>query len=388
MITVLTGVPGIGKTSYLVSMLLEDKQFHNRPIFVMGIPDLKLDHVPAPPVKEWTEMREDPDDPSLMLPYYTFPENAILIVDEAQRVFRARSASSKVPDHVAALETHRHTGIDIFLLTQGPTLFDPNIKVTCGRHIHITMTPLGLRKSIEWTTLQGSPDSPGTQKLGLTKPFKLKKKAFSFYKSSAHHTKPVRSFPWPVLWLLVPLVLGYLTIPKFYHKWYGGGDMAAKPAVAANGQTAQGGAAAAVTPGAVAPAAGSAQAPVTAQAIFEQEAPRLAGRPETAPQYDSMRQVKVMPLAVAFVASKTRCKAYTQQGTVVEMDDAMCRAGVEHSRFNPYADPVAPGQVQQSQQIHTAETPQVEQGGQRLVMGDANPKPNMFDRESKQKAKS
>lgn len=387
MITVLTGVPGIGKTSYLVSMLLEDKQFHNRPIFVMGIPDLKLEHVPAPPVKEWTEMRPDPDDPSLMLPYYTFPENAILILDEAQRVFRARSASSKVPDHVAALETHRHTGIDIFLLTQGPTLFDPNIKVTCGRHIHITMTKLGIRKSIEWPTLQSSPDSPSTQNIGLSKPFKLKKKAFGFYKSSAHHTKPVRTFPWPVLWLIVPVVLLGYTAPKFYKKWFGSTPVAEAP-VAAKGQTAQGGAAAAVTPGAVASAAGSALAPVTAQTIFEQEAPRLAGRPETAPQYDSMRQVKAMPLAVAFVASKTRCRAYTQQGTVVEMDDAMCRAGVEHSRFNPYADPVAPGQVQQAQQTQTAEAPKVEQGGQRLVMGDANPKANMFDRESKTKAKS
>jgi len=122
MITIITGVPGMGKTAMLVHMLLknEKEHFNARPVFAMGINSLLLDHVPAPPVDEWTEKRVSPEDPNLFLDYYNFPPNSILVIDEAQRVFRSRSSGTKPPPHVTALETHRHTGLDIILLTQKP----------------------------------------------------------------------------------------------------------------------------------------------------------------------------------------------------------------------------------------------------------------------------
>ena len=109
MITLLTGVPGSGKTSKIVYELQKET---TRPIFVMGIPDLLLPHIPAPPVADWTVLEPAPEDPSIKRPSFTFPQNAIVVIDEAQNVYRPRPSGSKVPDIVAAFETHRHKGIE------------------------------------------------------------------------------------------------------------------------------------------------------------------------------------------------------------------------------------------------------------------------------------
>lgn len=187
MITVITGIPGMGKTSLLVSMLLEIEKAAERPIFVMGIPDLKIEHIPAPPVSEWTEMRADKDDPTLQLAYFTFPPNSILVVDECQRVFRPRSSGSKVPPEVAAMETHRHTGLDIILLTQKPKLIDTNIRELVGKHIHIRQGLLG-RHLYEWPHIADG-ESRADREEAAKRRFKPPKHAFSKYKSAELHTK-------------------------------------------------------------------------------------------------------------------------------------------------------------------------------------------------------
>ncbi|OLZ77238.1 hypothetical protein BS642_14835 [Chromobacterium violaceum] len=64
----------------------------------------------------------------------------------------------------------------------------------------------------------------------------------------------------------------------------------------------------------------------------------MAGRPETAPAYDQMRQVRQMPQAVAFIANRHTCQAYTQQGTRIQMTEAQCREEMNAPRFNPYVE--------------------------------------------------
>lgn len=187
MITLITGIPGMGKTSLLVSMLLEYEKAAERPIFVMGIPDLKLEHIVAPPVTEWTEYRQSPEDATLRLAYFTFPPNSILVVDEAQRVYRPRAAASKVPPEVAALETHRHTGLDIILLTQKPKLIDTNVRELVGRHIHIRAGLLG-RYLYEWPHIADG-ESRLDRSDAAKRRFKPPKKAFDKYKSAEVHTK-------------------------------------------------------------------------------------------------------------------------------------------------------------------------------------------------------
>ena len=188
MITIVTGVPGMGKTSLIVDWMIVDYNSDTpRPFFVMGVPDLKIDHSPCPPVIEWTEKRPDPDDPTVLLDYYTFPKNSIVWVDEAQRVFRPRASGSKVPPHVAAQETHRHTGVDFILSTQKPSLIDANIRELCGRHLHIKNTIMG-RYVYEWFEYTDV-NNKSNYDIAIKRRFKPPKQAFSLYKSSELHTK-------------------------------------------------------------------------------------------------------------------------------------------------------------------------------------------------------
>lgn len=86
MIILVTGVPGSGKTAKVVDLLAHDPQFSGRPLFVTGIPDLALDHQQCPPVADWVEFRDN-ETGDLSLPYFTFPANSVVVVDEAQRNF-------------------------------------------------------------------------------------------------------------------------------------------------------------------------------------------------------------------------------------------------------------------------------------------------------------
>lgn len=85
-ITMVTGLPGSGKTAHVVDLLAHHDDYKGRPLFVMGIPDLQIEHNPTPPLAEWTELRPSPEDPQILLPYFTFPPGSVVVIDEAQRV--------------------------------------------------------------------------------------------------------------------------------------------------------------------------------------------------------------------------------------------------------------------------------------------------------------
>lgn len=187
MITLITGVPGMGKSALVVSMMMRELDSGDRPFFVKGIPDLTLDHSVLPPVEDWTVQRPDPDDPTLFLDYFTFPANSIIVLDEAQRVYRPRASASKVPPHVAAFETHRHTGVDFWLLTQKPHLLDANVRELCGRHIHIRNGLLG-RWLYEWPEFTDV-KVKANYDTAVKRKFSPPRAAFDKYKSAELHTK-------------------------------------------------------------------------------------------------------------------------------------------------------------------------------------------------------
>ena len=136
MLYLITGVPGSGKTLKMISDLMTRQDLKNRPLYLDGIPEV--------------DDKIIPEGESMQTWHKWAPTGAILVIDECQRVFRPRPSGSKVPDFVAELETHRHKGIDIFLLTQHPRLIDSNVRALVGHHCHIAKTNLGVRRMLEW----------------------------------------------------------------------------------------------------------------------------------------------------------------------------------------------------------------------------------------------
>ena len=111
MITLITGQPGAGKTLFTLQFVRELAEKEKRTVHYSGIKDLRL---------PWLELANAED-------WYQVPQGSIVVVDEAQRIFRPRGAGSVVPRHVSELETHRHQGIDLFIITQHPMLVDTNV---------------------------------------------------------------------------------------------------------------------------------------------------------------------------------------------------------------------------------------------------------------------
>src|SRR5690606_3202457 len=105
---------------YALDWLRQKAAKEGREVYYDGIKDLKLPWIEHP-ATEWMKL----------------PPNSIMVIDECQRHFRPRANGSVVPPCIAEMETHRHLGIDLVLITQHPMLLDQNIRRLCGLHFHV-----------------------------------------------------------------------------------------------------------------------------------------------------------------------------------------------------------------------------------------------------------
>ena len=322
MITLITGAPGSGKTALAVEYLMGVK---DRPIFTMGIVDLKVPHEAVPPVVEWTEMRASPEDPNLKKACFTFPPRSLVVIDEAQTVFRPRAMGSKVPPEVAAFETHRHEGIDFILLTQQPGLVDANIRKLVSKHQHVHSTFLG-RTLYEWVGL-GDPESPSSRQIAAKSSYKPPKKTFTMYRSAEVHTKLKRKVPF-FAWGAVVLVVGII-----WGGWYAYGRIQSRlhPEASAVGSVA-------ASPGGV---TGAAKVKTKAEYVAER-VPRVAGLYHTAPVYDGLTQPTDAPYPATCISvgewrgRPGRCRCLDQQGNDYALPVQMCEHIVRHGMFKDW----------------------------------------------------
>lgn len=258
-LVLITGVPGTGKTAFLVAELLKIAAA-GRTIFVDNVPGLKLPHYRAGSIPAWQtgtwlhidryirttpsvaapvkndiennesdgnenwqplpDVHKDDDgnlfitsfdakgQPDAAVPYENH-KGALLVIDECQRHFRPRPAGSVVPDHVAALEVHRHQGLDIWLVTQRPGLVDANVRALCDKHIALRKTPFG-RYKYEWSEV-GDIESKFSRDTAAKSRYKLPNHVFSLYKSAEVHNVTSHKLPLvaKVFLLCVP-VLAFL----------------------------------------------------------------------------------------------------------------------------------------------------------------------------------
>lgn len=295
MLTLITGAPGAGKTAALVSLLREfttSKRVDNgvsvasRPIYCDGIPDLAIAHEPLN-VQRWHE---------------TVPDGSIIVIDECQRHWRPGSSGARIPPEIAALETHRHRGIDVYVLTQHPSLLHSNVRRLVGRHIHLRDLGILGRWWYEW------PEASNTETF-RTAPVKrrytLDKKAFSLYKSASLHVKPVRSIPRSLVFgLLGVAALTYL-VPSLYFRFTAKLEPKAPAAAASAPKLAAGGHA---SPGGAGPEVASASGVSTAVRPATTEAPKA---PEE-------------PLAAGCMSLGSRCECWAADGRRMLVSRELC----------------------------------------------------------------
>jgi zona occludens toxin len=318
MITIITGTPGTGKTSYVVAELMNTT---GRNIYVDGIPELSLPHEVAPPVNEWVTVKQD--ESGALSHEWNFPPNSIIIVDEAQRSFRPRPAGSKVPDYVAALETHRHAGLDFWFITQHPALIESNVRRLCGRHVHIRGTALG-RRLHEWTQVE-DPESTSARASSVTRPYKLPKEAFSKYKSAEIHTKNKARLPLS-FFVVIAAIVGFIGVAIAVYNTIQAKMEPEKPKTQQQQEKTSSPQSQTVAP----------SAEIDPADLLTQFDPRVPGKPETAPAYDALRVVVNMPVITGCIQTPKRCFCINQQSLDAGLDDMQCKAWLKNPPFDPY----------------------------------------------------
>lgn len=331
----------MGKTSLLIQMLAELEKSAERPLFVMGIPDLKIEHIVAPPVREWTELRPSPEDPTLSLAYFTFPPNSILVVDEAQRVYRPRASSSKVPPEVAALETHRHTGLDIILLTQKPKLIDINVRELVGKHIHIRAGLVG-RFLYEWPHIADG-ESRLDRADAARRKFTPPKKSFAQYKSAELHTKSKFRVHQGFIYLgLAILALGFelYNVSGIFNRHQEKVAISDSHTVKAVEPPTRTGAARSSTASTlqILPASFTPN-------LVESMTPKDPENPLSAPLYAELKPDVVAPKIEVCISSRKACTCYSQQQTPIWVPDVQCRNRAGGKYYDPYRPAQLAGQT-------------------------------------------
>lgn len=343
MITFITGVPGTGKTCYLMTELLKARAEY-RPIFQHGIPELVIEHEPiychAHSCK-WCEENRPKDASVMYLKAEEWdiwaPTGALIVMDEVQNIYRPRGQGAKVPSSVAAFETHRHQGLDFFLLTQNPMLVDSNIRRLGGKHQHLTAGWAG-RTMYEWDEVQENVKATsGAVKTG----YKLDKSNFKLYKSSQLHTKINRRIP-PAVYALgfIVVVIGLLGYRLFNRgvEVISGGNPEALP-VAESTQS-----------GDLTPSSASPFTPVSAirpgGSPFDRN-PLIDNFPESAPAYAELVEVVEYPRISGCMRSATRgtcdCYLQTYPATVAPVSYSYCLAYLDNPPFDPYTVQVTNG---------------------------------------------
>ncbi|MDH1903419.1 zonular occludens toxin domain-containing protein [Comamonas aquatica] len=325
MITLITGVPGSGKTLYTVSEIVkkfigttvveidddENEIVHPRTIFT-NINGLRLEH----------ELIDARDDGGLGNWHQWVQPGAQIVFDEVQKVWPIRPNGSKVPDCIQALDTHRHMGVDFVLMTQTINNMDRHLQGLVGRHLHIRrIGNLPLAIIYEWDHCSRS--------LMYSKAFSKRAwwyntKDYRLYKSAKVHTKVARKSP-TILWFFLVSLIGLaFAAPTAWGKFMGVFWPEEKQLVAQAAPSKPASAPAVHKPSASSSDSSSASAPVASK---EPAQPALSG----------------------CIASASRCLCFTDKGVQVEPEPGFCQSSTAPPKVvlsggsvDWYRDPLPP----------------------------------------------
>jgi zona occludens toxin len=344
--TLVTGLPGAGKTLYTLARWKPEAEAAARPVFHNDIKGLNIPGWQVWDVEKWEQL----------------PAGAILIVDEAQFAFKV-VGRGQTPEWVQRLATHRHNGVDIVFITQHPGLLDVFVRKLCDRHFHV------MRKwGLQWSTVHefstGVNENPHKSRKGsIRHDFKFPREVFTWYKSSELHTMKAR-IPMRVwIGLAVPFVVLALAYVAFKRVNPDAMRQQAEHAVEASGGTVRGGSG----PGGA--VRGRAEGPMTVEEYAKAYTARVPGLAHTAPVYDDVTKPVEAPFPAACVSMKGTCRCYSQQATKLAVAADVCEQIVAGGYFVAWNRPV----VQAVPIAPAASTPVVIGAGGQVVAAAGGP---------------
>jgi len=297
MIYLITGVPGAGKSLRAVE-LVEGWVKAGRSVFC------RIDGLTMPGVLD------APDD------WRSTPDGSVVVYDEAQAVYGAEGskAGRSSREDIQAMETHRHTGHDLVLVTQHPGLLHSHVRRLVGRHEHVQRVFGSKRVVISWRDRAFDVDSRAERSSAVTLNWTHPARLFEVYKSASIHTSHAK-LPGRIKWLagfaLVALLVLVVAVSRLM--------------------------------------SGPSQSELIEQAaVVDGEVVRVSasssgsdgGADHVVPEPWKVRQV-----VAGCVSTLTRCQCYTAEGWPIEQDMLACQKFV----MEPLPIKLAAGPIEQTQ---------------------------------------
>lgn len=289
MITLITAVPGSGKTLYCIGLILKAVE-EGRPVYA-NIAGLKIPQChPAP--DDWRDT----------------PEGSLVVYDEAQQphLYPSTAHRGEVKDErLRQMEVHRHTGHDLVFVSQSPSFLHHHIRKLAGEHIHLYRA-FGAKivTKYTWQHTVDSPNDRGEQGRADSVPWKFPKEHFQYYQSATIHT---HKFKMPkklsALLLLIVVVAGLVVWNASTNESSlltgSGADIHQPVASATAAPSEPGGARAAATTG------------------------QKKALPATTTLYDWSETETAKPVA-GCIYNATRCQCFDASGSLYAMAHAQC----------------------------------------------------------------
>lgn len=328
-ISLITALPGSGKTLRVVGWIKRAIEAGEL-VYVSNLNGLKIQHIPFDDPREWQDL----------------PTGSVLVVDEAQRFFRARRGGDP-PDYITAMETIRHKGIRLILITQQPNYLDAHLRGLVGFHEHLVREN-GQEASKIWRhneVIEDVRSEKGRQRYD-SEVWAFPKADYALYESAEVHTvkrrmssRMKRGLMGAAAALCLLAGIGYMSYRNHI-----------APAMADDAPVEEGGGiAAAAATGATPATAKPVQKPMTTAEYVQQLAPRVEGLIGSAPIFDK-RQARAEPevFCMAADAGTTADGEYrdasvtclTEQGTRYVIPASLARAYARHGApYNPFKAP-------------------------------------------------
>lgn len=322
MLYLITGQNGSGKSLRAIWKMY---QLHGQgmEVYAYGFRGLR-----APFVKDWPDPRK----------WDQLPANSALFIDEAQQVWRTRSGGRPVPPEILALETHRHQGIDIYLITQSPMYLDSHIRPLIKDHEHLVSFDAKSARVFRFSECQEDVKSSNLRANAEFEIWAYPSEHFADYDSAEVHTKK-RAAPWrhrigkALIWLAILLLVGavvWLFIPS-------GAPKPAPDVVAGSGDVSR-----SLFSGLAGSDMQSKRSYANAQDYIADHMPRVAEMPWSMPALDG-REVRAEPELYCMASGEGRdasCTCLTEQGTRYRLDLARCQRIARYGpAYNPFREP-------------------------------------------------
>lgn len=301
---IVTGLPGNGKTLYTIHTVESLRKSSDRHhVYYHGI---DIDPAKLP---DWVPL-DDPRD------WHKCPTGSIVVLDEAQKTFVKRGNGAPVPEYVSALETLRHQGIELWLITQHPMLIDSHARKLIGDHRHLVRAFGAQAATVHrWNSVQEQCDKSRADSEAQVWAYPVE--VFGWYKSAEIHTIK-RRLP-RAFWFLVSVPVVLAVCVWIMIKWYQSRLPSAPVEQAGKSGLIN-------APAARIPARQDASPKKTRVQYLEEHIARLPGLPHTAPAYDEVTRPVEAPYPAACVEMQGDCRCYTQQATRMAVPVDLCRS--------------------------------------------------------------